>query len=174
MVWTWIDLEMTGLGDDDQILEVAMLFTTPDLEVLSDRLDCVVACDDSVLDGMDDWCQTHHTASGLVADVKKSQQTIADVEEKVMDLLMLHTEKGQSPLCGNSIATDRRFIAKYMPRVDEWLHYRMIDVSTLKVLHRVWTNDASFVKPESAHRAMADIQQSIIELQYYQNWMFGS
>ena len=92
----------------------------------------------------------------------------------VMSLLMQHTEKGQSPLCGNSIATDRRFIAKYMPRVDQWLHYRMIDVSTMKVLHQAWTNDASFLKPDSSHRAMADIEQSIIELQYYRNWMFGS
>ena len=174
MVWTWIDLEMTGLGVDDQILEVAMLFTTPDLQILPDRLECVIGCDEMKLAAMDDWCKTHHAANGLVADVKKSQLTIEEAEDMVMSLLMQHTEKGQSPLCGNSIATDRRFIAKYMPRVDQWLHYRMIDVSTMKVLHQAWTNDASFLKPDSSHRAMADIEQSIIELQYYRNWMFGS
>jgi len=169
----WIDLEMSGLNPETcKILEIATLVTDADLELVAEGPDMVVHQPDAVLDAMDAWCTTHHGDSGLTAGVKASSISLAEAEAQTLAFLEPLCEAGASPLCGNSIAQDRRFIARYMTKLDAFLHYRMIDVSTIKELSRRWYPDAKAPPKGQSHRALDDIRESIAELKFYRDAVF--
>lgn len=165
----WVDLEMTGLDpDSDRILEIATVVTDKDLNVLAEGPTLVVHQSDALLDAMDEWCTTHHGQSGLTQRVKDSSLSEAEVEQQTLDFLSEWVEPGASPLCGNSIWQDRRFLIRYMPRLDSYCHYRNIDVSTLKELARRWRPEVlDGVHKKGSHRALDDILDSINELRHY-------
>ena len=167
----WIDLEMTGLDPDHHVVvEVAALVTDADLNILGQGVDIVVHATEEQLAGMNELVADMHGSSGLTEAIRASTTTIEQAEQAVLDLIAEHCDPDHpAPLAGNSIATDRSFIRKHMPRLDSSLHYRMIDVSTLKELARRWYPRVYFNQPEKglAHRALADIVESIRELDYY-------
>jgi oligoribonuclease len=165
----WIDLEMTGLKpDSDRILEVAMVVTNVDLETVAESPAWVVHQSDAMLAGMDSWNTSTHGKSGLVDKVKASTLTEADVETSALDFLREHVPAKVSPMCGNSICQDRRFLARYMPRLEDYFHYRNLDVSTLKELCKRWKPDiARGFDKDTKHTALADVYESIDELKYY-------
>ncbi|MFI1192448.1 oligoribonuclease [Micromonospora sp. NPDC020750] len=172
----WIDCEMTGLDlGRDALIEVAALVTDPDLNVLGDGVDVVIHADEAALEGMPEIVRTMHGKSGLTEEVRRSAVTLAEAEDLVLDYVASHVKDPRTaPLCGNSIATDRGFIARDMPRLDAHLHYRMIDVSSIKELCRRWYPRVYFGQPRKglAHRALADIRESIRELEYYRRTLF--
>ncbi len=166
---------MTGLTARDSLIEVAALVTDPDLQVLGEGVDIVIHADDAALAGMVDVVQQMHARSGLTEEVRRSIVTVAEAEDRVLEYITRYVPDAKTaPLCGNSIATDRGFIARDMPRLDAYLHYRMIDVSSLKELCRRWYPRVYFGQPEKglAHRALADIRESIRELRYYREAIF--
>jgi len=165
----WLDMEMTGLEPDrDRIIELAMVITNSQLEVIAESAVWAVHQADSVLDGMDDWNKKTHGKSGLIDKVKASVLAEAEVEAQALDFLKLYVPNGKSPMCGNSICQDRRFMARYMPKLETYFHYRNLDVSTLKELCKRWTPEiAKGVKKGGKHEALADIYESIEELKYY-------
>lgn len=165
----WIDLEMTGLlPDSDRIIELAMLVTDAQLDLLAQSPVLVVHQPDSVLDAMDEWNRGTHARSGLTERVRASTLDEARVEQAALAFLREHVPAGASPMCGNSICQDRRFLARWMPNLEEYFHYRNLDVSTLKELVRRWKPELmkGFGK-EGKHEALADILESIEELKYY-------
>jgi oligoribonuclease len=165
----WIDLEMTGLVPDrDRIIEIAVVVTDPQLTVRVEGPVYAIHQPDAVLDAMDSWNKGTHGRSGLVDRVKASQMDEATAELRVVDWLRQYVPAGKSPMCGNSICQDRRFMANYMPVLESFLHYRNLDVSTLKELARRWKPSAleGFKKAQS-HTAMADVHESIDELRHY-------
>jgi oligoribonuclease len=165
----WIDMEMTGLQpDSDRVIEIAMLVTDPQLNVLATGPVLVVHQPDSVLDAMDSWNKSTHAKSGLIEKVRASTLTEADAERQAVQFLSAHVPASASPMCGNSICQDRRFLARWMPRLEAHFHYRNLDVSTLKELVRRWKPEAAkgFAK-EGKHEALADILESIEELKFY-------
>jgi oligoribonuclease len=172
----WIDCEMTGLDlGKDALIEVAALVTDPDLNVLGEGVDLVIHADDAALEAMPEVVREMHARSGLTDEVRASTVSLADAEERVLDYILSYVKDPRTaPLCGNSIATDRGFIARDMPRLDAHLHYRMIDVSSIKELCRRWYPRVYFGQPAKglAHRALADIRESIRELQYYRRTIF--
>lgn len=172
----WIDCEMTGLDlKTDRLIEIAVLVTDADLNILGDGIDVVIHTDDAALASMIPVVTDMHTRSGLIDEVKASTITVAEAEEQVLDYIRSHVKQAKTaPLAGNSIATDRGFIARDMPKLDDYLHYRMIDVSSIKELCRRWYPRIYFGQPEKglAHRALADIHESIRELQYYRRTAF--
>ncbi|ANY23150.1 oligoribonuclease [Gordonia terrae] len=167
----WIDCEMTGLRlESDKLIEIAALVTDGDLNILGDGVDVVIHADDAALASMPDVVTKMHAASGLTEEVRASTVTLAEAEKLVLDYIRKHvTTAGAVPLAGNSIATDRGFITRDMPELDAYLHYRMVDVSSIKELCRRWYPKVYFGQPEKglAHRALADIRESIRELRYY-------
>ena len=172
----WIDCEMTGLDlRSDRLIELAALVTDAELNVLGDGIDIVIHTDDAALDGMVEVVARMHSSSGLTEEVRASTIDVATAEELVLDYIRGHVKGAKTaPLAGNSIATDRGFIARDMPTLDDYLHYRMIDVSTIKELCRRWYPRIYFGQPEKglAHRALADITESIEELRYYRRTAF--
>ncbi|MFG3421372.1 oligoribonuclease [Micromonospora sp. NPDC049460] len=172
----WIDCEMTGLDlGRDKLIEVAALVTDPDLNVLGEGVDVVIHADEAALEAMPEIVRTMHGKSGLTEEVRRSTVTLAEAEDMVLDYIASHVKDPRTaPLCGNSIATDRGFIARDMPRLDAHLHYRMIDVSSIKELCRRWYPRVYFGQPQKglAHRALADIRESIRELEYYRRTVF--
>lgn len=172
----WIDCEMTGLDlRRDALIEVAALVTDPDLNVLGEGVDLVIHADEEALAGMPDIVRTMHEKSGLTEAVRRSTVTLAEAEDRLLTYIGEHVaDPRTAPLCGNSIATDRGFIARDMPRLDSHLHYRMIDVSSIKELCRRWYPRVYFGQPPKglAHRALADIRESIRELEYYRRTIF--
>jgi oligoribonuclease len=170
----WMDLEMTGLDPErDLIIEIATIVTGPELDVLAEGPVLAIAQPESALAAMDDWNTRHHTASGLVARVRASAVSAAEAEAVTLAFVERFTERGQAVLCGNTIWQDRRFLARYMPRLEGHFHYRMVDVSSIKELARRWRPElmAGFTK-DSQHLALADIRESIGELAYYRNHFF--
>ena len=165
----WIDMEMSGLDpDSDRILEVALVVTDPTLEVVAEAPVLVVHQGDAVLDAMDNWNKSTHSKSGLIDRIKASALGEADVEAAMIAFLSEHVPKGASPMCGNSICQDRRFLARHMPALEAWFHYRNLDVSTLKELAKRWKPGlAEAFKKHNRHEALADIHESIEELKYY-------
>ncbi|HEY1574601.1 MAG TPA: oligoribonuclease [Pseudonocardiaceae bacterium] len=172
----WIDCEMTGLDlGKDALIEIAALVTDADLNVLGDGVDVVIHADDPALDGMPDVVREMHGKSGLTQEVRRSTVTLAEAERMVLDYVRVHVPDARSaPLAGNSIATDRGFIARDMPDLDTYLHYRMVDVSSIKELCRRWFPRIYYAQPEKglAHRALADVRESIRELEYYRRTAF--
>lgn len=165
----WIDLEMTGLDPDrDRVIEVATIVTSPDLEILAEGPTFAIRQARAALDAMDEWNQTHHGNSGLVERVLASQTTEAQAAAATIEFLRQYVGPRQSPMCGNSICQDRRFLARHMPELESFFHYRNLDVSTLKELVRRWQPSLleGFTK-KGAHLAMDDIRDSIRELEYY-------
>ena len=165
----WLDMEMTGLNpDSDTILELAMVITDADLNVVAESDSWAVRQSDTVLAGMDDWNTKTHGASGLTERARTSGLDMRAVELAAIAFMQEWIGKGISPMCGNSICQDRRFMARYMPELVNWFHYRNLDVSTLKELCRRWRPDLSAqVNKTGAHTALADIHESIEELRFY-------
>ncbi|HLL66639.1 MAG TPA: oligoribonuclease [Micromonosporaceae bacterium] len=172
----WVDCEMTGLDlEKDALIEVAALVTDPDLVVLGDGVDVVIHAENEVLDGMVEVVRQMHGKSGLTEAARSSTVTLAEAEDRIMEYITRYVpEPRTAPLCGNSIATDRGFLTRDMRRLDSHLHYRMIDVSSLKELCRRWYPRIYYGQPAKglAHRALADIQESIRELEYYRRTLF--
>jgi oligoribonuclease len=165
----WVDMEMTGLKPEiDRIIEVAVVVTDSELTVLAEGPVMVIHQPDRVLDGMDAWNRATHGRSGLTERVRASRVTEAMAQQRLLDFLCDWVPAGKSPMCGNSICQDRRFMARYMPELEGWFHYRNLDVSTLKELARRWAPEVvrGFEK-RSAHTALADIRESIEELRHY-------
>jgi oligoribonuclease len=165
----WIDLEMTGLNPEhDRIIEMATIVTDSHLNVIAEGPVFAIHQSDALLNGMDEWNTKQHNGSGLVARVKESCIDEAKAQALTLEFLQQHTVAGKSPLCGNSIWQDRRFLAKYMPQLESYFHYRLIDVSTLKELALRWAPKIyDGFKKESTHLALDDIRDSISELRYY-------
>jgi len=174
----WVDCEMTGLDlTKDVMIEIAALVTDGDLNVLGDGVDLVIHAPDELLDGMLPVVAEMHASSGLTDEVRASVVTIDQAQAQVLDYVRAFApQPGTAPLCGNSIGTDRGFIARDMPELDSFLHYRMIDVSSVKELARRWYPRVYFGQPAKglAHRALADIRESIRELAYYRQTLFVS
>ena len=165
----WIDMEMTGLAPDtDRIIEIAMLVTDAELRVLAEGPVLVLHQPDEVLEAMDSWNKGTHKKSGLIDKVRASRLAEAGAEKLAVEFLREHVAANVSPMCGNSICQDRRFLARWMPKLESHFHYRNLDVSTLKELVRRWKPEAlkGFSK-EGKHEALADILESIEELKYY-------
>ena len=172
----WIDCEMTGLDlSSDKLIEIAVLVTDAELNVLGDGVELVIHADDAALSSMADVVTDMHSSSGLIEEVRASTVDLAAAETAVLDYVRQHVKQARTaPLAGNSIATDRGFIARDMPALDSFLHYRMIDVSSIKELCRRWYPRIYYGQPPKglAHRALADIQESIRELRYYRRTAF--
>ena len=172
----WIDCEMTGLDyANDALIEVAALVTDPDLNVLGEGIDVVIHVPDEALSGMVEVVRQMHERSGLTEQVRASTVTLGQAEDMLMEYVTTHVpDPRTAPLCGNSIATDRAFLARDMPRLDAHLHYRMIDVSSVKELCRRWYPRTYYGQPAKGleHRALADIRESIRELEYYRRTIF--
>ena len=165
----WMDLEMTGLDPDrDRVIEVAIVVTDSQLRTLAEAPVLVVHQDDAVLDAMDQWNKSTHARSGLIDKVKASVLNESAVEDRLLAFLAQHVPGKTSPMCGNSICQDRRFLARHMPRLEAYFHYRNLDVSTVKELARRWKPEIvkGLVK-QGKHEALADIYESIEELKYY-------
>ena len=167
----WIDLEMSGLKpDSDVIIEIATIVTDADLRILAEGPMLAIHQPDSVLDNMDEWNTFQHGQSGLTKRVRESVLTVAEAEAQTIKFLQQHLQKGDSPMCGNSICQDRRFLANYMPELEAFFHYRNLDVSSLKELARRWKPQVlKGMKKKSSHLAMDDIKDSIEELRYYRS-----
>ena len=165
----WLDMEMTGLDPDrDRVIEVAIVVTDSQLNTLAEAPVLVVHQSDAVLDSMDAWNKSTHARTGLIDKVKSSLLDEAAAEERMLEFLGRHVPKQTSPMCGNSICQDRRFLARHMPRLEAYFHYRNLDVSTVKELARRWKPEITkgLVK-QGKHEALADIYESIEELKYY-------
>ncbi len=171
----WIDLEMTGLKPDtDVIIEMATIVTDSQLRIVAEGPVIAIHQPQPVLDAMDDWNRRTHAATGLIERVRDSKYTMASAEKRTMEFLNALVEPNSSPMCGNSICQDRRFLARHMPTLEKFFHYRNLDVSTLKELARRWAPAlvSGFVK-QGEHKALADIQESIRELAYYRVYLFA-
>jgi oligoribonuclease len=167
----WIDMEMGGLKPDaDRILEIALVLTDQRLNVLAEGPVRPVHQSDEVLDNMDAWNTATHARTGLTARVRACRASEAEVEDEMIAFLAQHVPAGASPMCGNSICQDRRFLARYMPRLETYFHYRNLDVSTLKELARRWKPElVAGISKQGRHEALADIYESIDELRYYRD-----
>ena len=170
----WIDLEMTGLNPEkDRIIEIATVVTDKELTVLAEGPVCAIHQSDGTLAAMDEWNTRQHTNSGLVERVRSSNVTESQAEQQTLEFLRQHVDQGASPICGNSICQDRRFLIRHMPELAAYFHYRNLDVSTLKILAKLWLPEISnrFEK-KSVHLALADIHDSIRELRFYREHLF--
>lgn len=171
----WMDLEMTGLDPAaDTILEIATLITDAQLNVIAEGPNLAVHQPDSVLAAMGEWCRQHHGDSGLTERVRKSSISMAEAEAQTLAFIKQHVPERRSPLCGNSIHQDRRFLVCYMPKIENYVHYRNIDVSTVKELVNRWYPELPMPAKQGEHLAMADIHESIKELKFYRKRVFVS
>ena len=171
----WIDLEMTGLDtQNDNIIEIATIVTNQDLEIIAEGPEIVINQTKTIMDEMDEWNTKHHGKSGLTDKVLLSKITTQDAEIETLNFLKKFVKAGISPMCGNSICQDRRFLARQMPELEKFFHYRNLDVSSLNILSNIWRPDiAKSVKKSSKHRALEDIKDSINELIHYKSTFFN-
>ncbi len=171
----WIDLEMTGLDtQNDNIIEIATIVTNQDLEIIAEGPEIVINQTKTIMDEMDEWNTKHHGKSGLTDKVLLSKITTQDAEIETLNFLKKFVKAGISPMCGNSICQDRRFLARQMPELEKFFHYRNLDVSSLNILSNIWRPDiAKSVKKSSKHRALEDIKDSINELMHYKSTFFN-
>ena len=171
----WMDLEMTGLDPErERIIEIAALITDSELEIVAEGPNLVVHQSDELLAAMDEWNTKHHGDSGLTQRVRESTLDEETAAQALLEFMQQHVPERSAPLAGNSVHQDRRFLRRYMPEVDDYLHYRIIDVSTIKELGRRWHADAYAAAPkkETRHRALEDIKESIQELRYWRSSIF--
>jgi len=171
----WIDLEMAGLDPDRHVIvEIASIVTDDQLTLIAEGPDMAINHPEEILSVMEPWSLEHHQASGLLDRIRSSPYTCAQAEAKTLQFLSRHCEKGTSPLCGNSIGQDRRFLVKHMPGLEGFFHYRNIDVSSVKELVKRWYPGLPPFKKEKAHLALSDIKESINELIYYREKVFAA
>lgn len=164
----WVDLEMTGLDlRKEVIIEMATLVTDSELNVLAEGPNLIIHQSDEILNAMNEWNTNQHTKTGLVDAVRKSTTTIEQAQQQTLDFLKQYVNPQKSPMCGNSICTDRQFLKKYAPELEAYFHYRHIDVSTLKELAKRWNKSIAVEKKASTHRALDDIRESVNELVHY-------
>ena len=164
----WIDLEMTGLDPNkERIIEIATLVTDSDLNILAEGPNLVIAQPIGFLDGMDEWNQNQHGSSGLIEEVKNSNVTIQVAEIDTLEFISKYVGEKVSPMCGNTVSHDRRFLSKYMPRLESYFNYRHIDVSSFKEAAVRWMNEAQVYEKKGSHRALGDIKESVAELKFY-------
>ena len=169
----WLDLEMTGLNpEQDRIIEIATVITDGQLNLLADGPALALNQPEAVLAAMDDWNMDQHTRSGLLQRVRSSAYAEADAEQLTLEFLQQYVPAGVSPMCGNTIYQDRRFLRRYMPELEEYFHYRNLDVSTVKELVKRWTDNPDPFAKESTHLALNDIRDSIEELRHYRELYF--
>ena len=171
----WMDLEMSGLNpEQDRILEIAAMITDGELRIVAEGPSLVIHQPESLLAGMDEWNQKHHGRSGLTERVRQSTLQEHEAESLLLDFICEHCVRGTAPLAGNSVHQDRRFLRRYMPRLEDFLHYRIVDVSTVKELVRRWFPEVYRGAPPKAgaHRALDDIRESVLELRYYRDHAF--
>lgn len=169
----WIDLEMSGLDPTTHhILEIASIVTDANLEIVAEGPDLVIHHPESVIQGMNEWCVEHHAKSGLTDAVRASTISLTEAEAQTVGFLRQHTQEGASPACGNSIWKDRLFLSRHMPALDSFLHYRIIDVTSIKELARRWYPEVPPPTKKDSHRALQDIQESINELRLYRTHVF--
>lgn len=169
----WIDLEMTGLNPETSvILEIAAVVTDGSLTTVAEGPDIAIHYPDKILQAIESWSKRQHESSGLLERVRTSSVDCRKAEREVLRFLSKHCKKGESPLCGNSIWQDRRFLIKYMPKLEAFLHYRNIDVSSVKELAKRWYPSLPVYKKKKAHLALSDIQESINELKFYREEVF--
>ncbi|XP_029681051.1 probable oligoribonuclease isoform X1 [Formica exsecta] len=172
----WIDMEMTGLDvEKDHILEIACVVTDKTLKIISEELNIIIHQSNIILDNMNTWCKRQHKKTGLTENSRSSTISLEDAEKMVLNFLQKYIPRGVCPLAGNTVYMDRFFLYKYMPLVNNFLHYRIIDVSAIKEVVRRWNPSVydSVPKKELKHRALDDIKESIKELAYYQKYIFG-
>jgi len=169
----WIDLEMTGLDiEKESIIEIATIITDGELNIIAHGPNVAITVEESLIEGMDEWNTTHHFESGLVDRIREQGVSLADAEKMTLDFLKEWVDPNTAPLCGNSVWNDRRFLEKEMPNVAEYLHYRMIDVSTVKELARRWYPEVDKYPKKGAHLALDDIIESVEELDYFRDKVF--
>lgn len=170
----WVDMEMTSLDVTGRILEVAFLVTDSDLNIVAEGPDLAIHQPDNILQSMDKWCITHHGMSGLTEASRNSKISIEQAEQQILDFLKMHIPPGSCPVAGNSVYIDRLFMQRYLPQVDEYLHYRIVDVSSIKELCRRWCPRMFAKTPGKilSHRSLSDIKDSIKELKYYRSSFF--
>ncbi len=169
----WIDLEMSGLKSEEHvILEIASVITDDQLEIVAEGPNIAINVREEALDNMEDWSRVHHEKSGLMDRVRNSPDVCRSAEKKTLEFLSEHCEKGESPLCGNSVGQDRRFLYEHMPRLEAFFHYRNIDVSSIKELVKRWYPQLSPFEKQKSHLALDDIKESIEELKYYRQQVF--
>ncbi len=169
----WIDLEMTGLDiERESIIEIATIVTDGELNILAQGPNLAISVDEKLIDGMDEWNTTHHFGSGLVERIRTQGVSLDTAEKETLDFLNKWVEPNTAPLCGNSVWNDRRFLEKEMPKVAEFLHYRMIDVSTIKELARRWYPEVEKYDKKASHLALDDILESVEELDYFRDKVF--
>ena len=170
----WLDLEMTGLDpDSERIIEIATVITNSDLEEIKEGPNLVIRQSQEYIDGMDEWNLNQHTSSGLMESLKVTPISAVDAENQTLDFLRKHTKKGKSPLCGNSISHDRRFLVRYMPELAAFFHYRNVDVSSVKELVKRWRPELlEGIDKNGNHRALTDVYESIKELKFYKENLF--
>ena len=170
----WMDLEMTGLNPHRHvIIEIASIVTDSDLNLIAEGPELAIRTAEADLAAMNRWNVEHHTKSGLLEDVRDSQVTLAEAEALTLEFLNTHTVKRRTHLCGNSVWQDRRFLRRYMPLIEDWFHYRIIDISSMKELFKRWhPGIVKALKKNTEHRALADIRESIQELKFYREKFF--
>ena len=169
----WIDLEMTGLNPkEERIIEIATIVTDSNLNILDEGPNIAIKQDKKFLDGMDEWNTTQHTSSGLLDSVLQSVVSTREAEIETLEFISKYVGRGKSPMCGNTVSHDRRFLSKYMPELENYFHYRHIDVSSVKELIVRWMNQAQSYQKNSNHRALDDIKDSINELKHYKKLLF--
>ncbi|QIV95364.1 oligoribonuclease [Allofrancisella inopinata] len=169
----WLDLEMTGLDVEQcQIIEIAVIITNKNLDIIAEAEPIAIYQPDSILENMNEWCIKTHADTGLTQRVKESKVSLEQAEEKILEFIKMYVPYQSSPLCGNSIWQDRRFLAKYMPKIDDYCHYRVLDVTSIKLLNEYWGKPKCFVK-KNTHKALDDIQESIAELKFYKEELFN-
>jgi oligoribonuclease len=170
----WIDLEMTGLKPEEHvILEIASVVTDDQLEIVAEGPNIAVNVQEEALDHMEDWSRVQHEKSGLLDRVRNSLDVCRSAEEKTLEFLSEYGDKGESPLCGNSVGHDRRFLYEHMPRLEAFFHYRIIDVSSIKELVKRWYPQVRPFQKRKSHLALDDIKESIEELKYYRQKVFA-